>query len=374
MIASITSSHTYDVKCAQITPSHCFIRTAIDLQDNDELIISAMDHSNLVTHFEIATGSNLRHVPKAVFETFPHLEAVTLNSANIKALTPSTFQNAPSLQELRMKMNKITKLQRALFTHAPNLETLDLSGNEIASIEDETFDGLSKLRTLKLNGNRLKELKTRTLFGLGGLEFLHLYSNKLTTIESHALNLPELTEVFFGNNRLRNLPSDLFSHTPNLEITEFSDNRLTHIGDSFVECHKVYSLSFENNPVEDIDLMKFARMTSLSSLSLNCTNFKFPSELPAKDSAKVASSTLKSLNFANNNLSNANILEHLIMFPELQRLYLYNNNFTELQNVREINNILPKLQLLDLMGNDLNVNWLRNNAETFKRLNIDVMS
>lgn len=367
----------YDVKCDQTFPSYCFIGTAIDLQETDDLIIAAQDHAHLVTRFEIAPVSNLRRIPNTIFETFPHLEAVTLNSANIKSLTPSTFENANALKDLHLKMNKIMKLHRSLFAHAPNLETLDLSGNEISSIEDETFSGLSYLRTLKLNGNRLKVLKTRTLFGLDSLEFLHLYSNKLATIESQALKLPKLTEVFFGNNRLRTLPNDLFSNAPNLEITEFSNNRLTHIGDAFVDCHKVYSLNFENNPIEDIDLMKFARMHSLSSLSLNCTNFKFPNELPATNengTAIVISTSLESLNLANNNLSNANIFEYLIMFPEIQRLYLYNNKFTEFHHANEIKNILPKLNTLDLIGNNLIVNWLHDNTDIFKRLNVNVMS
>lgn len=373
----LRSSIAYDIKCDQTWPTSCFIGQAIDLQDNDDLIIAPMDHAHLVTRFEIAPVSNLRRIPKTIFETFPHLEAVTLNSANIKSLTPSTFENASALIDLHLKMNKIMKLHRSLFVHAPNLETLDLSGNEISSIEDEAFSGLSKLRTLKLNGNRLKVLKTRTLYGLESLEYLHLYSNKLATIESQALNLPKLTEVFFGNNRLRTLPDDLFSMAPNLEITEFSNNRLTHIGDAFVNCHKVYSLGFENNPIEDIDLAKFARMQSLSSLSLNCTNFKFPDELPAKDnngSSVVVSTSLESLNLANNNLSNANIFEYLIMFPEIQRLYLYNNKFTEFQNPNEIKNILPKLNTLDLIGNELIANWLRDNSDIFKRMNINVMS
>lgn len=364
----------YDVNCGQTLPSYCFIGIAIDLQENDDLTFDTMDHAHLVTHFEIAPVSNLRRIPKIIFETFPHLEAVTLNLANIKSLSSGTFQNASALKDLHLKMNKIMKLHRAQFAQASNLETLDLSENDISSIEDEAFSGLCKLRTLKLNGNRLKTLKTRTLFGLENLEFLHLYSNKLATIESQALQLPKLTEVFFGNNRLRTLPNDLFAYAPNLEITEFSSNRLTHIGNTFDSCcQKVYSLNFENNPIEDIDLVKFAKLRSLSSLSLNCTNFKFPDDLPAKDNATVSTS-LESLNLANNNLTNANIFDYLITFPEIQRLYLYNNKFTEFHHANEIKTILPKLNTLDLIGNDLIGSWLHDNSDIFRRMNINIMS
>lgn len=225
----------------------------------------------------------------------------------------------------------------------------------------------------QLNGNRLKVLKTQTFAGLASLEYLHLYSNKLDTIEPQALNLPKLTEVFFGYNRLRTLPDDLFSSAPNLEITEFSNNHLTHIGDAFVNCHKIYSLLLENNPIEDIDLVKFAKMRSLSSLSLNNTNFRFPDELPNRENITISSSA-ESLNLGNNNLSNANIFHHLIMFPELQRLYLYNNNFTHFDDANDIKTILPKLNTLDLIGNNFIINWLRDNYDTFRRSNINILT
>lgn len=366
-------SVAFDVKCDQTFPSYCFIGAAIDLQSDEELNIAPMDHSHMVTRFEIAPVSNLKNFPKTIFETFAHLEAVTLNSANIKSLAPATFDKAINLKDLHLKMNRIMKLSKSLFKNAEKLEQLDLSGNEISTIEDETFDGLYNLRTLKLNGNRLKILKTQTFYGLERLEYLHLYSNRLDTIEPQALNLPKLTEVFFGNNRLRSLPSDLLNNASSLEVTEFSNNRLTHIGDAFINCHNIYSLNLENNPIEDIELMKFAKMRSLSSLSLNSTNFKFPDELPPKENI-TTSSSLESLNLGNNNLSTTNIFHHLIMFPELQRLYLYNNKFIEFSNAHEIRTLLPKLNTLDLIGNNLIIKWLRDNYNIFKRLSINILS
>lgn len=363
-----------DVKCDQTFPSYCFIAAAIDLPDNEELNIAPMDHSHMVARFEIAPVSNLKTFPKSIFETFPNLEAVTLNSANIKSLAPFTFEKAFNLKDLHLKMNKIMKLKKFLFMNAAKLEQLDLSGNEISIIEDDAFSGLTNLRTLKLNGNRLKSLKNRTFVGLVNLEYLHLYSNRLDTIDPKAIDLPKLTEVFFGNNRLRILPTDLFINAPNLEVTEFSNNRLTHIGETFSHCHKIYSLNLENNPIEDIDLMKFAKMRSLSSLSLNSTNFRFPDGPPAKENGITATSqSVESLNLGNNNLSSANIFHHLIMFPELQRLYLYNNRFTNFENLSEIKTMLPKLNTVDLIGNSLIIDWLRNNYEMFKRLNINIL-
>lgn len=354
-------------------PSYCFIGVAVDLPSDEDLVIVPMDHSHMVTRFEIAPVSNLKKFPTIIFDAFPHLTAVTLNSANIYSLAPATFEKALNLKDLHLKLNKITKLTKFLFKNAEKLEQLDLSGNEISTIEDDSFGGLKNLRTLKLNGNRLKALKSRTFTGLDNLEYLHLYSNRLDRIESKALDLPQLTEAFFGFNRLRSLPADLFAGAPNLEVTEFSNNRLTSIGGVFIDCHKIYFLNLENNPIEHIGLVDFARMRSLSSLSLNSTQLKFSDEPPVKSNLSATSASLESLNLGNNNLSDANIFQHLIMFPELQRLYLYNNQFSGFSNASEIKNALPKLNTLDLIGNNLIINWLRDNYDTFRRLNINIL-
>lgn len=374
-IIIVTSSQveSYDVKCDQTFPSYCFIGAAIDLPLGDELIIAPLDHAHLVTRFEIAPVSNLKIFPKQVFQSFPHLEAVTLNSANIRSLATNTFENATNLKDLHLKLNKLTKLSKSIFKNAVKLQQLDLSGNEISVIEDDAFNGLKQLRTLKLNGNQLKILKTRTFIDLDNLEYLHLYSNRLETIESGALNLPQLTEAFFGNNRLRVLPDDLFNNTPKLEVTELSSNRLIRIGDAFNDCHKIYSLNLESNEIKDIDLKKFAKMQSLSSLSLNNTNFHFPDELPTAENITVTSSSLESLNLGNNNLTNPDIFQHLIMFPELQRLYLYNNNFHSFDAANDIKQILPKLNTLDLIGNKLIVEWIRHNYDILRRDQINVL-
>lgn len=363
----------YDVKCDQTFPSYCFIGAAIDLPANEELVISPLDHARLVIRFEIGPTSNLKQFPRVVFQAFAHLEAVTLNSANIQSLAPNSFDNATNLKDLHLKLNKLTKLPTSIFKCATQLQQLDLSGNEISTIEDDAFDGLKQLRVLKLNGNRLRTLKQRTFSDLENLEYLHLYSNRLDTIESGALNLPQLTEVFFGNNRLRVLPNDLFLKAPKLEVTEFSNNNLLRVGDAFTDCHRMYSLNLENNPIKDIDLMKFAQMASLSSLSLNNTNFTFDMEPPATENITATSQSLESLNLGNNNLSNSNIFHYLVMFPELQRLYLYNNKFEIFHDASEIKQFLPKLNTLDLIGNRLIIGWLRDNYEILRRDQINVL-
>lgn len=363
-----------DVKCDQTFPSLCLITVVINLSPNEVLNIAPMDHAHLITRFEITSASSLKQFPKQIFELFPNVKAVTLNSADIQFLECNSFKNARNLKDLHLKLNKLTIVEENAFNNANKLEQLDLSGNEVMNIEDYGFRGLRNLLTLKLNGNQLKVLRNKTFFGLENLEYLHLYSNQLRTIETQALTLPKIAEIFFGHNKLRVLPNDLFVNAPKLEVVEFSDNQIIRIGDTFVDCHNIYSLNLENNPIEDIDLAKFAKMKSLSSLSLNNTNFTFASDPLEITESITKSSTLESLNLANNNLNNSNIFLHLIMFPELQRLYLYNNQFIGFDNADEIKIILPKLNTLDLIGNELMIDWLRHNNGILKRNEINVLT
>lgn len=369
-LAAVHEIFALDVKCGQTFPSSCFIGTAIDLPADEELTIS-VEHARLVTRFEIAPISDLKNFPSIIFQIFTELEVVTLNSANIKNLTQNSFLNANNMKDLHLKLNQLTTISKSVFTNAGHLEHLDLSGNQIVDIEDGGFTGLNNLRTLKLNGNRLKVLKTQSFFGLDNLEYLHLYLNKIEIIESNALALSNLKELFVGYNNLESLPNDIFAGATDLEVTEFSNNRLKHIGIAFSNCHLLYSLNLENNPLGNIDLMAFTTMRSLTSLSLNNTSFLFSSQLPEID--PMQKSALQSLNLGNNNLSNANLFHHLVMFPELQRLYLYNNKFTSFNDASQIKQLLNKLNTLDLIGNKQIQPWVRNNHEILIRDKINVL-
>lgn len=367
-----------DVKCDQRFPSLCFIGTAIDLLLGEELILSPVEHELLVSRFEIAPVSNLKSFPSRIFQTFPRLESVTLNSANIFNISPASFLNASNLRDLHLKLNKIAVIENELFRNAPQLEHLDLSGNEISDIEDGGFSGLSKLRTIKLNDNRLKILRDRTFAGAPSIEYLHLYSNQIETIEANALTLPELTEAFLGHNKLRSLDDLLLHGTPKLELIDLSDNQLSDIGNVFADCHKMYWLNLDNNNLGSIDLAKFASLQALSSLSLNNTSFKFATaalpSAPIIVNATAANSSLESLNLANNNLSDPDIFARLTIFSDLQRLYLYNNEFTYFESPNAVKRLLPKLNTLDLTGNKRISPWLRDNIDTLKRDHINVLN
>lgn len=369
-ILSLGFGHAAEIKCDRGILSTCYIRTPIILMDGDELNIAPGENAFMVTRFETVPHLNLSIFPQQILQRFPSVKAVTLTLANIRELNQESFRNATDLENLNLNGNNLTVLPNALFKNAPKLVELILSDNQIAEIEDGAFSGLAQLQTLKLNGNRLKVLRSGTFVDLVNLEFLHLYWNRLETIETNALTLPNLTEVFFGHNQLSSLPDDLFDGAPMLSFTDFSDNQLHRVGNAFAKCDILFYLNLENNRIEDLDLSKFASLKSLSVLSLNNTSLN----LPSKPVASAHKSTVHSLNLANNQLTNADLFEHLAIFPNLERLYLDNNKFNGFNEPHQIKRLLPKLNTLDFEGNKLISAWLQENIDVLRRDQINVLS
>lgn len=349
---------TVEIKCDRKLLSSCYVRQPVILMDGEELQIAPIDNEFMVNRFEVVPHSNLKTFPHQIFQVLPHVEAVTLTVANIRELSQALFRNASNLQTLDLNANNITMLPKAVFKNAPQLERLILTNNRISEIEDDAISGLTKLQTLKLNGNRLKVLRSGTFVNLVQLEFLHLYWNHLETIEANALALPTLTEVYVGHNKLTALPDDLFDGAPNVRYTDFSTNQLQRIGDAFAKCDNLFNLNVENNRIADLDLSRFASMKSLAVLSLNNTNMV----LPPMHAATVRNSPMQSLNLANNKLNNANLFEHLAIFPNLERLFII------------IKRLLPKLNTLDLNGNKLISAWLQENNDILQRDQIVVLN
>lgn len=362
--------HAVEIECDRTILSSCYINKPVVLAEGEELTIAPTENVFMVSRFDTVPQSVLRTFPRHIFDALPHVRDVSVAAANIRELNQESFRNASTLESLNLSANNLTILPKAVFMYAPEMVELILSSNQIAEIEDEAFSGLAKLQTLKLNNNRLKVLHTGTFVGLTSLEYLHLYWNQLETIEMNALTLPNLQEVFFAHNKLTTLPDDLFERAPKVAFVGFEDNQLKHIGNAFTKCDNMNYLNLENNPIEDVDLSQFATLKSLSVFSLNNTNLN----LPLTPATLTGNSPVHSLNLANNHLANADLFEHLAVFPNLKRLYLDNNKFTGFKEPQEIRQLLPKLDTLDFEGNKMLSDWLRDNSAILQRDHIDVQT
>lgn len=335
------------LECDQFTPSYCLINKQLSIDDNDDLTFTTKSSPSLVSHFEMDSPMQLKRIPVSIFFIFTELQIVEIKNVGLETLKQNDLKNSVHLTYLNLKSNRLKVIENSALVLAHELETLILSENEINDIENDAFKGLNKLRVLKLDRNQISVLRQGTFSGLESLEYLHLYKNKIEVIESGALNLPKLKEVFFGYNKITVLPDDLCSLAMSIELVEFSNNELKTVGEAFTNCKRLLIINLENNnQLKDVNLLKFAKIPTLRTLSLNNIGLREIEDL--SNVSLTVNSKLQSLNLANNHLSDPELLRYLSIFKELKQLYLHNNVNFVLNNNTDFQKYLPKLEILSV--------------------------
>lgn len=302
-------------------------------------------------------------IPVVIFDTFPSLNYVKLNNAELLVILQMDFQNANKLCSLDLQHNKIQFIPADVFLFAKHLRTLDLSYNEINDLAHQSISTLNNLRTLNLNYNKINILRKHSFSGSINLEYLSIMSNDLEVIEDEALNLPHLIEIIFRSNRLKSLCNNLFHRMSNIHFIDFGYNELITIGEAFQNIDSIRSLNLEGNPLEHMNLTAFVAMHSLVQLSLNDSKFK----VVTPNTGASQRSVLTQLSLANNNLSHGNIFESLSVFPKLKILFLNNNRFEQLPPITSIKNMLPNIRVINLVNNNQICDWYsKNNIAAIK--------
>lgn len=180
---------------------------------------------------------------------------------------------------------KLLKLARHNLAIVINkLEHIDLSCVQ-------NFDGLEQLTQLKevrFFDNKLQELPTQ-LFALKNLEKLYIRTNPLLDFEQVCLQLksfPRLKELYLENNALEVVPNNL-KHLPYLEHLRFNNrqfrlqNEIREIPSFLLTFRQLKALHFEKNPIQQIpsNLFDFAQQ-QLKEFTLG--NYAFNNGLEAK--------------------------------------------------------------------------------------------
>lgn len=109
---------------------------------------------------------------------------------------------------------------------------------------------------------------------------IHSNFNEIERIDEGECKRAKLRILFLNENKLKTLPDALFIGSPNLEMAFIDRNEITHIGNAFNNYNKQI-LSLSDNPVEDLNLFKFAALDNLDSLFLNGMKFTFQPDTPS---------------------------------------------------------------------------------------------
>lgn len=347
----------------------CYISGRHDIAESDELNITNADQFANSTYFKISSASShVAVVPSTIFELFPLLKRIRISSA-IATLSPSTFASANRLERIELAKNHVKRIPSRQFVGAPNLQEIDLSENQIDVIEDYAFDRLSHLEFLFLQSNALTVLRQHTFRGAGNLRGLQLEDNQIETIEEGAFSLPLLKSLFLGHNKLTALADNTFVGAPNLYGIDFKSNHLTRIGEAFYRCEHLGALILDHNAIVDISLQRFAQLPELLQLSLKNSGFNFTQF--QQDSAEKSS--IRFLDISWNGIDDANVLRRLDgIFGNLEELNLEQNQLSDINDLHNITTYFPNISLLELSGNAIACDRLRDLIKYLRRRKITV--
>lgn len=368
-------------------PTTCYITTPIYLLPGSTLNIVNNGDLAGVKRFELRAFTNLIRIPTIIWSAFPNLEEIVMaNYASVNTLSAIDLLAATKLKLLDLKGNKLLTIPYSTFALAPALETLNLSMNGIADIEGMAFNGCGHLKVLDLSYNKLSMLDAFTFTGLPNLEVLDLSQNKIKLVGDGTFNLPMLRILNVNYNEIKLLPDTLFGlpgQAPPLNLVDFGDNKLTHIGISIYYLQELTQLNLtDNKKIDDINLEALAQLPKLETLLLSNSGFQFPMMMTAGPlisppeavglPVPVSNSPLKNLYIAKNKLMNPDVLRQLAYFRQLELLNLEDNKFSFFDNVNSLSTWFPKLRTIYVGGNKLDCAWLNDSIPVFQAANVNV--
>ena len=147
---------------------------------------------------------------------------------------------------LDLSHNQIKSLPEYLFARFPQLQHLDLSFNPIRVISDSLFDALSHcLKNLIMSGCGFRSIP---MLNLAELVSLNMSFNAIVAPNSISLtNITQLEDFDISNNRLNNVPNNLWSQLNKLKRLDMSSNPIQVINEeSFLGLDQLESLSIHN--------------------------------------------------------------------------------------------------------------------------------
>lgn len=384
------------------------------------------EYSKTIQEIEFVR-SKLYDMPREIFGTFQFLKKVQANSCGLEDLNKYNFNYAISLQELRLRSNKIKKLPNSVFSSIRTLQTLDLSSNEISEMEPNAFANLINLEYLTLTSNKLAFLNENMFNELVALISIRLDSNKLQILEENIFaNNLNLTEIRLDTNEIAIINGDVFGKLKRLKLLNLASNRLhkidivnTNLERLWIPYNRLKSLDVNKNlkllnaPYNELEAINFTGNTEMMELKLrqnlisDISNLSMLNKLEILDLSfnpigelKISSfarmSDLVKLNLESTNISSTSLtfgtfahninLTHLDIsynqlklldfsiftsLTQLSHLKIDGNNLTEISfETMKVN--FPKLSLISMVDNDWNCTYLSNMIKQLRAMNVIV--
>lgn len=210
------------------------------------------------------------------FKGLGELELLDLSQNELTEIPDGVFGMLSKLKNLDLSSNHITYIQKHSFSGLVQLERLYLHENKIQSIHLEAFEGLEMLLELKLQGNQLSALPS---LHFPRLLLLDLSHNNIPSLGLSDLQTPHLEALKVASLRLTSVDEDLIASLGNLHNLDISMNQLTEVPPALKQdsLKGLIKLSLAGNPLGELKLEDFQKLTGLQELDLSGLNLQgFP--------------------------------------------------------------------------------------------------
>ncbi|CAL1674625.1 unnamed protein product [Lasius platythorax] len=160
-------------------------------------------------HYLSISGNKIDFIESDAFEDTNKLVYLNLSTNNINYLHPETFEKLQSLRSLDLSFNKLEDVPQI---SSKTINILSLNCNNIKSLISNAFGQMPKLTKLLLGGNRIVEINVKAFAQLSLLEILDLSRNELNF-------LPEEWSESFTSLKYLNLNDNQFTSLESLSLT-----------------------------------------------------------------------------------------------------------------------------------------------------------
>ncbi|XP_041917847.1 malignant fibrous histiocytoma-amplified sequence 1 homolog isoform X1 [Alosa sapidissima] len=159
-------------------------------------------------------GRKLKSLPKSIFDNCEIITKVDLQRNRLKQV--SGISQLVNLTELILSRNELADFPEEI-GKLHHLKTLYINQNIIKCISEKVFPSLQKLEFLKLSTNRLMELPS-DINQCRSLIYLNASNNYLKDLQA-LVGVPKLRDLYVENNRLTDLPGELFANLTMFKAT-----------------------------------------------------------------------------------------------------------------------------------------------------------
>nr|XP_061791020.1 platelet glycoprotein V [Nerophis lumbriciformis] len=211
-------------------------------------------------------------IPPGTFSKLINLEALNIGKNRFRTLPPTIFHSLSKLERLSIYKNQLESLEPELFTRLVNLKYLHIYSNKLTAIPPEVFWKLVNLENLTLSSNQLTFLPERSFYNMPKMIKLTLYKNPLLSLPVELMgHMPEMPEFLLYETNLTTVPGNLFANMTGLEVLKFHFNdKLSELPpDLFCCLPELHELSLKSNNLQRLLPQHFSRLNKLETLLLN---------------------------------------------------------------------------------------------------------